>query len=215
MVSCGRGPIKLPNSDIIGMGNRFRELSQYHKLILAHGVIAAITFLLIVPSAIMIVRFQRNRSRAIRHHIWLQILTVLLATVIIILGFMAVGPERSLTNPHHGIGVAIYVLIIVQVLGGALIRRRQRKNKSQGLLKTIVSSRGSLNNRSKTDKLVASSLARANSRYTWNCSSCSRDNTLRLSQSPVRFVYLGGICTTSYVFYSHIPRCQAWRKGLR
>ena len=39
---------------------------------------------------------------------------------------MAVGPERSLTNPHHGIGVAIYVLIMVQAIGGGLIHKREK-----------------------------------------------------------------------------------------
>ncbi|KAL8907334.1 MAG: hypothetical protein Q9171_005907, partial [Xanthocarpia ochracea] len=113
-----------------GMGNRFRELNGYHTLILAHGIMAALTFLLIVPLAIMFMRYKRHRPNAIRSHIWLQILTLLMATAIIILGFIAVGPERSLTNPHHGIGVAIYVLIVFQFLGGAWIRRKDRKKKA-------------------------------------------------------------------------------------
>ncbi|KAL8695703.1 MAG: hypothetical protein Q9224_003223 [Gallowayella concinna] len=91
---------------------------------------AALTFLLIVPSAIMFMRYKRHRPNAIRFHVWLQILTFLLATAIIILGFIAVGPERSLTNPHHGIGVAIYVMIVFQFLGGAWIRRKDRKKKA-------------------------------------------------------------------------------------
>ncbi|KAL8770593.1 MAG: hypothetical protein Q9209_003661 [Squamulea sp. 1 TL-2023] len=113
-----------------GMGNRFRELDGYHNLILAHGVMAALTFLLIVPLAVMFMRYKRHRPNAIRFHVWLQVLTFLLATAIIILGFIAVGPERSLTNPHHGIGVAIYVMIVFQFLGGAWIRRKDRKKKA-------------------------------------------------------------------------------------
>ncbi|KAL8673807.1 MAG: hypothetical protein Q9168_001772 [Polycauliona sp. 1 TL-2023] len=113
-----------------GMGNRFRDFNGYHNLILAHGIMAALTFLLIVPSAIMLMRYKRHRPNAIRFHIWLQILTLLMATAIIILGFNAVGPERSLTNPHHGIGVAIYVMIVFQFLGGAWIRRKDRKKKA-------------------------------------------------------------------------------------
>ncbi|KAL8851590.1 MAG: hypothetical protein Q9221_003522 [Calogaya cf. arnoldii] len=113
-----------------GMGNRFRDFNGYHNLILAHGIMAALTFLLIVPSAIMFMRYKRHRPNAIRFHVWLQILTFLMATAIIILGFIAVGPERSLTNPHHGIGVAIYVMIVFQFLGGAWIRRKDRKKKA-------------------------------------------------------------------------------------
>ncbi|KAL9044605.1 MAG: hypothetical protein Q9214_002270 [Letrouitia sp. 1 TL-2023] len=113
-----------------GMGNRFRELHQYHTLILAHGTIAAITFLFLIPVAVMLSRFSvRSPGRGQRYHIWLSILAVLLATVVFILGFIAVGPERSLSNPHHGIGVAIYVLMLAETFGGAWVRRKARKHR--------------------------------------------------------------------------------------
>ncbi|MCJ1311129.1 hypothetical protein MMC25_004799 [Agyrium rufum] len=113
-----------------GMGNRFLELPQYHTLIKGHGVIAAIVFLGIVPAAIMINRFYLPFSpMALRYHIWLQILTVLLTTVIFVLGYFAVGPERSLTNPHHGIGLAIYVLVLVQFIGGWWVHSRERRKR--------------------------------------------------------------------------------------
>ena len=112
------------------MGNRFRGLSQYHILIRGHGVVAAITFLFIVPVAIIIIRFYSgNPRRAVRIHIWLQILTVLLSTVVFALGWLAVGPSRSLTNPHHGIGLAIYVLIWVQAIGGAWVHHKEREKR--------------------------------------------------------------------------------------
>lgn len=108
-----------------GMGNRFFSMNGYHSLVEAHGIIAAITFLGIVPTAIILARFLgRSPQLALRMHIWLQITTLILTTVVFILGNFAVGPKRSLTNPHHGIGVAIYVLVIVQVFGGALVHRR-------------------------------------------------------------------------------------------
>ncbi|KAG9539556.1 hypothetical protein KCV01_g26255, partial [Aureobasidium melanogenum] len=47
-------------------------------------------------------------------------------TVVLILGWFAVGPERSLSNPHHGIGVALYTLVLVQFFGGALIHRIEK-----------------------------------------------------------------------------------------
>ncbi|TVY73275.1 hypothetical protein LSUE1_G009975 [Lachnellula suecica] len=110
-----------------GMGNRFKDMPGYHSIILAHGVIAAITFLFIVPSAIFTARFYaRSPGWALKWHIYLQILTVLLSTVVFILGWFAVGPERSLTNPHHGIGLAIYVIILVQAIGGWWVHRREK-----------------------------------------------------------------------------------------
>lgn len=111
-----------------GMGNRFKDFPGYYTLILGHAILAVMVFLFAVPAAILIARYHsRNPRMALRIHIYLQILTVLLSTVLFVLGFMAVGERRSLTNPHHGIGVAIYVLVLVQFLGGAWIHRRERK----------------------------------------------------------------------------------------
>ncbi|KAI9817846.1 MAG: hypothetical protein M1827_000965 [Pycnora praestabilis] len=113
-----------------GMGNRFRELPQYHVLIRGHGIVAAVTFLLIVPSAIMLMRFyDRRPGWHITLHIWLQVITVALTTVVFVLGWFAVGPDRSLTNPHHGIGLAIYVLVLVQAIAGWRINKRKKKAK--------------------------------------------------------------------------------------
>lgn len=113
------------------MGNRFREMPGYHSLIRAHGVIAAIVFLFIVPTAIFTLRFHtRNTRRAIQIHICLQILTVLLTTVVFVLGWFAVGPKRSLSNPHHGIGLAIYILVLAQTIGGWWVNRRDRKRRT-------------------------------------------------------------------------------------
>ena len=113
-----------------GMGNRFFTMTGYHALVRAHGILAAITFLGLVPAAIMLARFYgRSPFWALRLHIWLQVLTFLLTTVLFILGFFAVGPTRSLTNPHHGIGVAIYVLIILQVFGGWMVHKKEYKKR--------------------------------------------------------------------------------------
>jgi hypothetical protein len=123
------------------MSSRFSALPQYHRLIIGHGVVAALVFLLIVPSAIFVARFYyRNPRLALRLHIYLQILTVALVTVVLILGWFAVGPERSLSNPHHGIGVALYTLVLVQFFGGALIHRIEKgKSRWKIPLKLMVS----------------------------------------------------------------------------
>lgn len=109
------------------MGNRFRSMVSYKALITAHGVLAGITFLFIVPAAIFMARFyHRNPHTALKFHIWLQVLAVLLSTAAIVCSFEAVGLERSLTNPHHGIGVALYTLVMVQALGGSVIHRLEK-----------------------------------------------------------------------------------------
>lgn len=109
------------------MGNRFRNLEGYYSLTVAHGTLAAITFLVIVPTAILVpAYYHRNPRLALRVHIGLQVLTVLLTTVIFVLGYFAVGPERSLTNPHHGIGLAIFILILFQAIFGWLVKKIEK-----------------------------------------------------------------------------------------
>ncbi|RMZ77567.1 hypothetical protein DV737_g4257, partial [Chaetothyriales sp. CBS 132003] len=93
-----------------GMGNRFFTMSGYQSLVKAHGILAAITFLGAVPLSIFIIRFYgRRKTLASKLHVWLNILALLLTTVVFILGFVAVGPKRSLTNPHHvALGLTLY-----------------------------------------------------------------------------------------------------------
>ncbi|KAL7626588.1 hypothetical protein AAE478_003360 [Parahypoxylon ruwenzoriense] len=110
-----------------GMGNRFATVEQYHQLITGHGVLAAITFLFIIPAAVMYARF-RPFGSPILFHAYLQIIAVFLSTAVFILGWFAVGPRRSLTNPHHGIGVAIYTMILVQFIGGRMVKNIRTKS---------------------------------------------------------------------------------------
>ncbi|KAL4802703.1 hypothetical protein BDV18DRAFT_146378 [Aspergillus unguis] len=114
-----------------GMGNRFRDMPSYHTLIVVHGVIATIVFLGLVPLSILLVRYYsiRNPYRAFKYHVWCQVLTLFLSTVVFVLGWFAVGPKRSLTNPHHGIGLAIYVIIIFQMFWGWFVHKIERNKK--------------------------------------------------------------------------------------
>ena len=113
------------------MGNRFRELNGYKSIVTGHAILAAITFLLVVPAAILIASFYHSRPHlALRIHITLQILTVILTTIVFVLGYFAVGPERSLTNPHHGIGLTLFLFVLVQAFGGWIIKRIE-KNKQR------------------------------------------------------------------------------------
>ncbi|KHO00649.1 Cytochrome b561/ferric reductase transmembrane [Metarhizium album ARSEF 1941] len=106
-----------------GMGNRFATLPQYHRIVLAHGVMGALIFLLLVPVSVMLARFySREPGYAVVYHAQLHVFSGLMLLAVFILGFFAVGPERNLTNPHHGIGVAIFVLFLLQLVGGRLVR---------------------------------------------------------------------------------------------
>lgn len=126
----------------LGMGNRFKDMAGYHSIIIAHGVIATIVFLGIVPISTLIIRYYSrwNPFWAFKLHAWCQVLTLLLTTVVFVLGWFAVGPERSLTNPHHGIGLAIYVMVIFQVLWGWFVHKKESKRVRHHVpLKLVVS----------------------------------------------------------------------------
>ncbi|KEY70034.1 hypothetical protein S7711_04049 [Stachybotrys chartarum IBT 7711] len=118
--------LESPNFDTMrynGMGNRFSTFTEYHRLIIAHGVLAAMAFLFLLPFSIMTARFYTTRpGMSIKYHAQLNIFAGLLVLAVFILGFFAVGPERHLTNPHHGIGVTIFVMLVLQLVGGRLIR---------------------------------------------------------------------------------------------
>lgn len=151
------------------MGNRFRNMSGYKALITAHGVLATIAFLFVIPAAIFMARFyHRNPRTALRCHIWLQVSAVLLSTAAIVCSFQAVGLERSLSNPHHGIGVALYTLVMVQALGGSVIHRLEKgKERYKIPLKLMVRTQSTTERQSLTS--VDPSMARANNRIARSC----------------------------------------------
>ncbi|RYP21773.1 hypothetical protein DL766_007863 [Monosporascus sp. MC13-8B] len=114
-----------------GMGNRFSTIEQYHQLVTGHGILATIVFLFLVPAAIMHARFHGSPAGtrpSRRIHIYLQCLSVLLITAVFMLGWFAVGPNRSWTNPHHAIGLAIYAMFLLQAVGGRLVKNIHRKS---------------------------------------------------------------------------------------
>ncbi|KAK7402807.1 hypothetical protein QQX98_011435 [Neonectria punicea] len=106
-----------------GMGNRFSTLTQYHSLVRAHAIMGAMIFLFLIPFSVMTARFYSHRPGfAVKYHAQVNIFAGMLLLAVFILGYFAVGPERSLTNPHHGIGVAIFAMFILQIVGGRLVR---------------------------------------------------------------------------------------------
>jgi hypothetical protein len=170
------------------MGNRFAGQPEYHQLVRTHGILAAITFLFIVPAAIFTARFYWENPRlALRVHIWLQILTVLLSTVILVLGWFSVGPERSLTNPHHGIGIAIYVLIMFQAIWGFIVRKIERGRTIWRVSIKLMVGQRLLDESILT--LLASSMAWKSARFARHCTSRTWTHTLWVAKEsfhPIR-----------------------------
>ena len=124
------------------MGNRFRDMPDYHKMIIAHGILGAIAFLGLVPTSLMLIRYYSrwNPFWAFKLHVWCQVLTLFLSTIVFVLGWFAVGPKRSLSNPHHGMGLAIYVVVIFQFFWGYFVHKVERNRKTFHVpLKLVVS----------------------------------------------------------------------------
>ena len=198
------------------MGNRFREMPQYRSLIRAHGVIAAIVFLFIVPTAILTLRFHnKNYRRAQRIHIWLQILTLLLTTVVFALPFFAVGPKRSITNPHHGIGLAIYIMVLVQFFGGWWVHRSEKgRRRLYTSLKAMVSQSPSAGLRNILTK-SASSLAWTRHCAPWSGADTSWANALRISRRTFCTIRISSFCSNCHVFYLRLYEGTAVRQRIR
>ncbi len=115
------------------MGNRFASIPQYHQLVTGHGILAVLVFLFLVPAAVMHARFHAqpigNGAKPSRRiHVYLQLISVLLLTAVFVLGWFAVGPNRSWTNPHHVIGLALYVMFLVQAVWGRLVKNIHKKS---------------------------------------------------------------------------------------
>jgi hypothetical protein len=181
------------------MGNRFRDMPNYKTYVTAHGVLMAITFLFVVPGAILMARFyHRNPRTALRFHIWLQIMAVLLSTAGFVLAFQAVGLKRSLTNPHHGIGVALYTMVLIQAIGGSVIHRWEKNKERFKIPLKLMVSRLMEIFRSKLTNTDAS-MAWASDRDFGNCTSSSWPNPLWLTKASVYRLCHLGFCTFSFV----------------
>ena len=199
------------------MGNRFLEQPGYHGLIRAHGIIAAITFLAIVPAAIMIKRFyRRSELMATRFHIWLQVLTVLLTTAIFVLGYLAVGPARSFTNPHHGIGLAIYVMVLVQFIGGWWVHGREKRQKNLYVpLRGVVSLCLLVYAASLTDGKIDPPLAWPYRWTSWPGTSTSWFDFVRITKSPVHTLRVGRFRTGGSLFHSRLSSRETPRPRIQ
>lgn len=98
-------------------------------MILAHGILAVAAFLFLIPAAVFTARFYAGRPGfAVRYHARIQIFAAMLVVIVFVLGNLAVGPKRALSNPHHGIGVAILVLVLLQLVGGYAVRKIRKIN---------------------------------------------------------------------------------------
>jgi hypothetical protein len=88
----------------VGEGNRHAGESKYYRLILIHGLFAALAFLVFTPAAIICSRFLILGPKprlAMFGHIGFQITSLFCLTITFISGYFAVGKANWGSNPHH------------------------------------------------------------------------------------------------------------------
>ncbi|KAG0634293.1 hypothetical protein HOY80DRAFT_537001 [Tuber brumale] len=113
-----------------GMGARHVGDTRYLRLIVVHGIFAALAILIMIPAAIICARFLyhgRNPRAAMWGHIGLNTAALLSLTITFVSGYVAVGQNAWGSNPHHLIGVTLYGAVIFQALFGLFIRARNQK----------------------------------------------------------------------------------------
>ena len=178
------------------MGNRFSQLGGYHNLILAHGILAAITFLAIVPASVLLSRFSPRPREGRLSHVSLNVLTVILVIVIFTLGNVAVGPSRRLSNPHHGTGTALFVLVLFSFFQGWWAHRKDwRRKHSYEPLKVTVSGKYTLGRANYTDHSLASHMARMDCCTPRSGPDTAGSDAIRIAQVAVHSLHLGSFHT--------------------
>jgi Kef-type K+ transport system membrane component KefB len=100
---------------------------QYNKIVVAHLVFAILTFLVLVPSAILIARFGRTYFKWYHHHRNIQLVSIAFFLVAFFLGISAAYPAPVGEQTHYQVGVAIFVLYFVQIALGMGAHRYLRK----------------------------------------------------------------------------------------
>ncbi|KAG2689043.1 hypothetical protein I3843_09G120800 [Carya illinoinensis] len=135
---------------------------DFHKLspqmtsdVAIHGFLLWVSLGFLMPLAILAIRMSRReepRSKRLKVffylHVFVQILSALLATVGAVLSFKKL--ENSFTNSHQRLGLALYGAIWVQALIGFIRPKRGKKERSlwyfvHWMLGTMISLCGIIN----------------------------------------------------------------------
>lgn len=102
----------------------------YNKIVVAHLVFMILTFLVLIPAAILIARFGRTYFTWYPHHRNIQLGSLVFFIVAFFLGIGAAYPAPVGEQTHYQVGVTVFALIFVQAaLGLAAHRLNAKKGK--------------------------------------------------------------------------------------
>jgi len=113
--------------------------SMHDKLIIVHATFAGLAVMILVPAGILFTRFLRLGRRTATSwfstHSTLQILALISLIIVFATGVQAVkggGHGSQFTGPkkdtHHDLGLAVFILFLVQVLFGIASHYTQGPN---------------------------------------------------------------------------------------
>lgn len=91
---------------------------MYNKIVMAHLIFMILTFLVLVPAAILLARFGRTYFNWFPHHRNIQLLAIVFIVIGFALGVSAAKPAPLDEQTHYQVGVAVFILFFVQVILG-------------------------------------------------------------------------------------------------
>jgi hypothetical protein len=91
---------------------------SYNRLVLTHLIFGVLTFLVLVPAAILVARFGRGAFKWFPHHRNIQIVSSIFLIITYALGNVAAGPAPLAEAVHYQVGTAIFVMFWAQVALG-------------------------------------------------------------------------------------------------
>ena len=106
--------------------NSNRILSRTNNLIIAHMVMMIVAWFILVPAAILIGRFGRTFFTWFPVHRNIQMVAFLFVLIGIILIIAEVGSSEHFTSTHAKVGLAVFILMFVQAVLGAVGHKFKR-----------------------------------------------------------------------------------------
>jgi cytochrome b561 len=101
---------------------------MYNKGVMAHLIFMVLTFLVLVPAAILIARFGRTYFNWFPHHRNIQLLAVVFIVIGFALGVSAAKPSPLNEETHYQVGVAVFILFFFQVILGLITHEYKKRS---------------------------------------------------------------------------------------
>lgn len=120
-----------PLTPATGASESNRIMNRNNKLIVAHMVFMIIAWFLLVPAAILVGRYGRTFFKWFPVHRGLQIAAFFCVLLAFILIIVEVGSGEHFDSTHAKLGLAIFIVMILQMILGMVGHKTKRFNVSR------------------------------------------------------------------------------------